>query len=194
MGLKNSKTGWGWPARLLHWSIAGLILFMLGVGFYMVEIIGDDLIQRYQLTQTHKSWGFVVFSLALIRVVWRLVNPTPAMPAGMSRLERAAAHGAHLALYVLMIALPVTGWLMASASPLNDAGAYPMQVKNMVFGLFELPDPIAPGDKALSDRLADLHAYLALAMAVLLSIHAAAAIRHQFFKRDGLIRRMILGR
>jgi len=194
MGLRNTAEGWGWPARLLHWVIAALILFQLGVGVYMVEVIGDDLINRFQLTQTHKSFGFVIFVLALIRIAWRAANPTPHLPAHMSAMERMLAEGAHVALYVLMIALPVSGWLMASASPLNDPGAYPFQVKNMVFGLFELPDPYPEGSKALDEQLKRFHWGLALALGLLLILHAAAALKHQFVDRDGLLRRMILGR
>jgi len=194
MALWNTRESWGWPARLLHWLIAGLILFQLGVGVYMVEVIGGDLINRFQLTQTHKSWGVVIFALALLRLVWRALNPRPALPQGMSSMERMAAEGAHIALYALMIALPLTGWLMASASPLNDPDAYPFQVKNMVFGLFELPDPYQPGDKALSEQIARFHAGLALALGALLAVHTGAALKHQFLDRDGLLRRMIVGR
>ena len=193
MALKNTAEGWGWPARLLHWAMAALILFQLGVGVYMVEVIGDDLINRFQLTQTHKSFGVVVFALALLRILWRAVNPRPTPPA-MPPMQKLAAEGAHIALYVLMIALPLTGWLMASASPLNDPGAYPFQVKNMVFGLFELPDPYPEGSKALSEQLARFHWGLALMLAAILAVHAGAALKHELVDRDGLLRRMVLGR
>lgn len=194
MALMNSAEGWGLLSRLFHWSMALVVLFAFGLGFYMVNVVGDDLIQRFELTQTHKSWGFVVFALVLLRMGWRLVNPTPAMPQGMTRIERAAASGAHVVLYGLMIAIPVTGWLMASASPLNDPDAYPVQVKNMVFGLFELPDPIAPGDKALAETLASVHEILGWVLVALVLIHVGAALKHQFVARDGTLRRMITGR
>jgi cytochrome b561 len=83
---------------------------------------------------------------------------------------------------------------MASASPLNDPGAYPFQVKNMVFGLFELPDPYPEGSKALSEWLARVHFWLAMALTALLGVHVAAALKHQYVDRDGLLRRMIAGR
>lgn len=197
MTLMNTREGWGWPARLMHWAVAAVILFQLGVGFYMVNVIEmtvDGIAERTMLTQTHKSWGFVVFALAVVRVAWRLANRRPDLPRGMGAAERAVSEGVHLALYVLMFALPLTGWLMASASPLNDAGGYMPQIRNMVFGLFELPDPFPVGDKALSDRLAAVHAWAAFGLGVLVALHALAAIKHHVVDRDGVLMRMVLGR
>lgn len=192
----NTETSWGWPSRLLHWAMAVLMIGLLAVGFYMVRVLGnEDLIGRFQLTQTHKSFGFVVFVLALARIAWRWRNPVvPADPAGTQPWERRAAHAAHLALYALTLWLPLTGWLMASASPLNDPGAYPMQVRNMVFGLFAMPDPISPGDRGLEALFKELHLIGALALAALLAAHAGAALKHHFVNRDDVLRRMTLGR
>jgi len=197
MSLWNTREGWGWPARLLHWSIAAIILFQLGVGFYMVnaiEMTVDGIAARTGLTQTHKSWGFVVFVLALVRVGWRLANRRPEPPAGATPLENLLAEGAHLALYALMFALPLSGWLMASSSPLNDAGGYMPQIRNMVFGLFEMPDPYPKGDKALSETFGAVHAYAAFGLAVLLAVHVLAALKHQVVDRDRVLMRMLLGR
>ena len=117
MALYNTSLSWGWLARLLHWLMAIMILGLIGVGLYMVEILGDDsnsLMQRYSLTQTHKSWGFVVFVLALVRVGWRWSNPTPKLE-GQSKLTTTLAHGGHIAIYICIFAIPITGWMMASA-------------------------------------------------------------------------------
>ena len=197
MAIMNTRDAWGWPARLLHWAITAIVLFQLGVGYYMVNLIemtADGITERNILTQTHKSWGFVVFALALVRLLWRALNRRPEAPRHMSGAERAVAEGAHLALYVLMIALPVTGWLMASASPLNDAGGYMPQIRNMVFGLFELPDPFPTGDKALTETLAAVHAWAAYGLAALVGLHALAALKHHLVDRDGVLTRMVLGR
>jgi cytochrome b561 len=194
MKLKNDSESWGWPARALHWTMAVLILFLLGVGFFMTHFV-DNMITRFELAQTHKSFGFVVFALGVVRIVWRVANPlAPAQPVGGKPWEAAAARLTHLALYVLMILMPVSGWLMASASPLNDANAYPAQIRNMVFGLFELPDPIAPGDKALEAAFHAIHFYGALALATLLLLHAGAALKHHLVDRDAVLRRMLWGR
>ena len=189
MSLGNTATAWGWPARLLHWVMAGLILFQLGLGFWMVRII-EDPVAQFPLYQTHKSWGFVVFALALVRVAWRATHPAPALPGDMGALEASVARGAHLALYVLMVTMPLTGWLTASASTLQDR----FGVKNMVFGLFELPDPFRPGSETLEAVFASIHAWSAFAMFVILIGHAGAALRHHFVRRDRVLIRMILGR
>jgi len=189
MGAGNTATTWGWPARLLHWVMAALILFQLGLGFRMVRLVSDVGVQ-FVLYQTHKSWGFVIFTLALVRVLWRATHKPPDFPANTSPLERALAQGAHLALYVLIILQPVTGWLMASASPLQETWG----LKNMVFGWFEMPDPFQPGSKGLESIFKSIHAWAAFAMAVILAGHVAAALRHQFMRQDGVLRRMILGR
>jgi cytochrome b561 len=197
--LKNTETTWGLPTRLLHWTMAALILFMLVVGFYMTEILqnrtAEEVAARFSLTQTHKSFGFVVFALALVRIGWRAANAVhPAPPAAAKPWENAAARAAHVALYVLTLWMPLSGWLMASASPLNDAGAYPVQIRNMVFGLFELPDPIAPGDRGLEAIFGAAHFYGGLALAALLAVHAGAALKHHFLHRDDVLRRITVGR
>lgn len=189
MALRNDSESWGWPARLLHWVMAGLILFMLGLGWYMTGFV-TDIYEQFDLFQTHKSWGFVVFALALVRIAWRLSGRSPDWPAHMPAWERLAARGAHLALYALMLLLPVSGWLMASASELQDLYG----IRNMVFGLFELPDPFVPGDKALEDLFREVHHMAAFAMAVLVAGHVAAALKHHFVNRDSVLRKMIRGR
>lgn len=188
MGLSNTETAWGWPARLLHWLMAALILFMLGLGVWMTEFV-TDMYAQFDLVQIHKSWGFVVFVLALLRILWRWTHRPPA-PVPMPRWQHLAAEGAHRALYVLMIFMPVTGWLMASASELQEMYG----IKNMVFGLFALPDPFVPGDKDLEAIFATLHFWGAVALALLLVAHVAGALKHHFIDRDDTLTRMTLGR
>ncbi|SEA54561.1 cytochrome b [Rubrimonas cliftonensis] len=187
MPLRNTQTLWGWPARALHWAMAFIIAFQLIVGTYMTGV--DDLAARFALTQTHKSWGFVVFALALARVAWRLANPTPTEPAGRP-WEKLAARVSHGALYLLMFLMPVSGWLMASASDLQDMYG----VKNMVFGLFELPDPFVPGDRGLEGVFSSIHTAAAVALAALLAIHAGAALKHHLIDRDDVLTRMTVKR
>jgi len=189
MGLRNTATSWGWPVRLLHWAMAGLILFQLGLGFRMVRIV-SDVAEKFGLYQTHKSWGFVIFALALARISWRLSQTRPDLPDDLTRLDVAAAKGGHRALYVLMVALPLSGWLMASASPLQDQYG----LKNLVFAWFELPDPFQPGSERLEATLKSVHAWAAFGLTVLLSGHVAAALHHHFRRRNAVLRRMTLGR
>ena len=100
----------------------------------------------------------------------------------MPRWQRRAVAASHAALYALMLLLPVTGWLLASASPVQDL----LQMQNLVFGRVALPDPFVPGSDALDRTFRTLHAGAAIALAALLALHAAAALRHQFVDRDGL--------
>lgn len=189
MGLRNTETGWGLPARALHWTMAGLILFMLGLGFYVANFV-PDAYERFALVQVHKSWGFVVFVLAALRIVWRIVNPAPDMPAHMGGLERATAHIGHGLLYVAIVLMPLSGWLMASASDLQEMYG----VRNMVFGLFEMPDPFQPGDRALEAVFSSVHTVCAFVLVAVLAGHVAAALKHHFIDRDNVLRRMIRGR
>lgn len=189
MGFRNTATGWGWPSKLLHWVMAILILGMLVVGTYMTNLeLG---LERFELTQIHKSFGFVVFVLACIRVAWRFFTPAgPPLPETSRPWERIASRFTHAAIYVFMFALPITGWLMASASPFNDPDAY-IYIPNKVFGLFEMPDPITPGDPDLTKTLAKLHLYAGYALAALLLVHIAAALKHHFILRDSVLTRML---
>lgn len=189
MGLRNTTEGWGWLARLLHWAIGGAIIFLLGLGFYTAEFV-TDVFEQFGLVQLHKSWGFTVFVLALLRVVWRLFNPAPPLPASMSSLERAMAHGGHIALYALMFVMPLSGWLMASASELQELYG----VKNMVFGLFEMPDPFVPGDRAIEELFSTIHFWSGILLTAILVGHIGAALQHHFVHKDNVLRRMISGR
>ena len=107
----------------------------------------------------------------------------------MSSIEVLLARGGHLAIYVCLVAMPLSGWLMASASTLQDTYG----IKNMVFGLFELPDPFQPGSAELEQLFRRIHFYIALALSLLLLGHLAAALKHHFFNRDNVLRRMISG-
>ena len=189
MGLRNTSEGWGWLARLFHWGVAGIIIFLLGLGFYTANIV-TDVYEQFGLVQLHKSWGFTVFVLVLLRLIWRAANPTPALPADMPRWEKSVAHFGHLAIYALIIAMPLSGWLMASASELQELYG----IKNKVFGLFEMPDPFVPGSGELEGLFATIHFYCALALTAILAGHIAAALKHHFVEKDNILRRMITGR
>lgn len=189
MTVRNTTESWGLPARLLHWSMAALILFQFGLGVYMTEAV-SDLLERFRLIQIHKSWGFVIFALALARLAWRIVNPTPAMPDGTPRLRARAASISHALLYLLMLALPASGWIMVSAAPVQDL----LGIDNMVFGWFALPDPWSPGVEAIELAAKRTHVVAALALAILLVAHAAAAIWHHLVDRDRVLTRMTFGR
>jgi cytochrome b561 len=168
--------------------MAALIVFQLGFGVWMVRV--PDLLARFTLTQTHKSWGAVVFALALVRVGWRLANRTrPPLPAAMPRWQVQAAEASHGLLYGFMFLMPLSGWIMASASPTQDL----LQMQNMVFGLFALPDPFVPGSATVEAAARAVHEASAVGLTVVLALHVGAALKHQFVDGDGLLGRMLRG-
>ena len=191
MALGNSKTTWGWPARVLHWSMAVLIVGMLSFGFWLTTAFNPGDVAKLWLVQLHKSIGFCVFVLGCLRIIWRTMNPSPELPPATPVLVAFLARIGHLALYVLMLAIPLTGWLAVSSSPYNDPGY--MNIPNEVFGLFAMPDPYPEGSHAISDRFMLAHLYLAMTLMVVLIVHVLAALKHAMIDRDGVLRRMLSG-
>jgi cytochrome b561 len=187
--LRDGQGGWGLVTRGLHWLVAALILLQIGLGVWMTRI-EPDLLRRFALTQTHKSWGVVIFALVAARLAWRLGGGTrPPLPPTMPPWQRVAAPLAHGGLYALMLAMPVAGWVLASASPAQDL----LQIENRVFGGFSLPDPWRPGNAALAGHAATAHTVGALLLAVLVALHTGAALWHQFVIRDGILAGMTFG-
>jgi cytochrome b561 len=186
----NTGASWGWVTRVIHWTMAALIIFQLGLGFYMANFV-EDLFRQFQLTQTHKSWGFVIFVLAVARVVWRLATPRgPGSPAHVPRWQARAASATHGLLYVLILVLPLSGWIYASASPLQDL----LGIENTVFGLFAMPDPWQPGDESIASAARRVHGAGAILLTLILLLHAGAALKHHLVDRDDVLRRMSWGR
>ena len=165
--------------------MAAVILWMLGLGNY-INFFVADIYAAFDLIQIHKSWGFVAFVLVLIRIAWRCVTPTPGLPPGMPRWQRAASRVSHLLLYVLLIVMPVSGWLYASASEVQDL----FGIRNQVFGLFELPDPFQPGSRELAERFGRVHGLASKLLVALVAVHVLAALKHHFVDRDTVLVRM----
>ncbi|WP_346912771.1 cytochrome b [uncultured Roseibium sp.] len=184
--IRNTPGGYGRVAIAFHWSMAVLIIFMLALGLYMHELPQTDP-ATFRLYQLHKSVGFVVLALAVLRLLWRLMNPAPKLPDTMKPWERLAAHAGHIGLYVLMFALPLSGWLMVSASPWN--------IPTILFDVLpipHLPVPEALGPKAEAEAtLKTVHALGAYALIGLLVAHIGAALKHHFIERDETLRRMV---
>lgn len=187
---RDSASGWSLPTRLLHWTMAGLIIHQIWLGVWMTNFV-PDLIDRFRLTQSHKNWGVVLLGLLVVRLFWRSACRwrRPPMPTGMPRWQRQAAAWSHRALYLLLLAMPLSGWILVSASPL----AHMIGLKSKVFGRFVLPDPIGHGSHAIEHAAGGVHIASAIALGVLLAVHVVAALRHQFGARDGVLTRMISG-
>ena len=177
-------------AMTLHWLIAAAVLLNIGLGLYMGDLPRTDPM-KFEIIQLHKSVGLTVLLLSVLRVIWRLMHPVPPLPAGMNPTLKFVARGTHVLLYLLILALPLTGWMMVSTSP--RGGAIPF------FGLFDWPaiGPLAAmalsDKKALVEVFAETHETLAWIMIALVPLHVAGALYHQFVRRDGGLMRMFPG-
>lgn len=179
--LLNTPTRYGSAAIILHWVIAALILGQIVAGLVMVRMSDQRL--AFDLIQWHKSFGFLILALVVFRIGWRLANIDPHFPDDMPSWERQAAKTSHRLLYLLMLALPVSGWVLVSVSVLG--------IPTHAFYLVVIPHlPLIPSDGA--ETLATtVHAWLAYGLTGLIVLHALAALRHHFLLGDSVLKRML---
>jgi cytochrome b561 len=177
MSIKNSTSRWGAIAQLLHWLIVALIIVQVTLG-----AIADDLhgMQKLAMLARHKSFGMTIFALALLRLLWRVGNPTPSLPDTLKPYERWLAHFSHTALYVLLFAMPLSGWLMSSAR------GFPVSW----FSLVQLPD-LVPRNRGLYDAMLETHHDLIWLLAAVVALHVGAALKHHFVLKDDVLKRML---
>ncbi|MFL6621436.1 MAG: cytochrome b [Sulfurifustaceae bacterium] len=180
MALRNTDHSWGALARLMHWAIALLIFTQFALGWMAVSWRLSP--TKLNLYVWHKSIGILILLLVVLRVVWRFVNRTPALPADTPPFERAGAHASHALLYVLMLAMPLSGWVINSAS----------NIPLRVFWLFPLPSIVA-ADKAVEAIAKQVHFSLFIVLAIVVALHIAAALRHHIVKRNDVLTRMLTG-
>jgi len=162
--------------RVLHWLMAALIVAMLFIGVGMVSTVSE---MRTWLIELHKPLGLLIFCLAAVRLSIRLTRAVPALPEDLPAWQRAGAHLSHIALYVLMFALPLVGWAMLSA------GGYPVKL----FGTVLLA-PLVDVDPALYATLRQAHTILALLLFATILAHLGAALFHAWIRRDSVFRSM----
>ncbi len=172
-------------AVALHWAIAILILSQIAGGLYMHNLPNSAAV-KFDLYQLHKSFGLSIFGLTIIRLGWRLAHRPPALPGAMPGWQKLIARLTHWAFYALMVLTPLAGLAMVSASPLN--------VPTLWFGMVEIPHlPFFNGvaDRAaVEDVFQEVHEYLAFSILFLFVLHVAAALKHGFVNRDGVLRSM----
>ena len=166
-------------SRILHWLTAILIFSALFIGFVMVNSTGD----YATLLTVHKVLGVLILIVVVVRIVNRLTHRAPGLPASVSRLERLAIAGSELSLYGLLLAQPLVGWAMVSAS------GTPI----VLFGSLHLP-AIAPVNLTVFGVLRDAHSVLAYLLVVLIAAHIAAVLMHAIALGDGMLRRMTFGK
>ena len=178
-------------AIILHWLIAALILCNLWLG---VTMVGQHGLAKFNNFQLHKSLGITVLVLSVLRLGWRLANPPPPEAPGMAHWEKSASSIVHWAFYVIMIGMPLTGWLAVSVSPTDLP-----TVLYRIGGFDGIPWPhlpIAhglsmPRRKALEDASDAIHVYLSYSAYVLLTVHVLGALKHQIFDPNPVLPRML---
>ncbi|WP_211234546.1 cytochrome b [Solimonas soli] len=166
------------PARLAHWLVALLILVNFCVAWTMVDMKLSP--AKLKLFNYHKWIGVTVFLLAVLRLSWRLYRRPPALPEAMRAWEKRAAEITHRLLYLLLFAIPLSGWLMSSAKGFQT----------VYLGKLPIPDLLGK-NAALGAALTGVHEALTWLLLGLLALHVAAALKHHFIDRDDVLRRML---
>jgi cytochrome b561 len=178
MTIRNTPARWGHVAQFLHWLIVVLITIQVIVGNIAADMpIG---MKKLAMFARHKSVGITILGLAVIRLLWRWANPTPALPTTLKPYERVLAGVTHFGLYLLLFAMPLTGWMMTSAR------GFPASW----FGFFQLPD-FVPKNDALYNAMKETHDTLALALYAIVFLHVVGALKHHFVLKDDVLRRML---
>jgi cytochrome b561 len=177
--MNESAATWPPALRIAHWLSAALVISLLLLGAVMVFAITDSA-RRFELTQIHKSLGIVALILTVVRLCCRLwvVAPKTVQTSGLTRL---AAKASHLTLYLLLLLMPLSGWLMVTSTPIR--------IPITLFGLIDLPFPLPP-NLAAYQTARTTHLLLSIALALMVVVHTGAALVHQLVWRDGTLARM----
>lgn len=162
----------------LHWLIAFAIIGSFSVGLYMVDLPLSP--QKLKIYSWHKWAGVTIFLCVVLRLGWRLLHRPPELPAGVPAWQRSVAAATHVLLYLLMVVVPLSGWLMSSAKGFQTVW----------FGVLPLPDLLTKNAE-LGDLLQQMHKLLNFSMAALVLAHLGAALKHHFIDRDDILARML---
>ena len=178
MTLQNSNERWGRVSQLLHWLIVVLIVVMAYLGLTMTDLPNNP--YKIRLYALHKSIGLSLLALVILRLLWRGYTGAPRPLPGIPAWQERVASLTHFALYVLLLAIPLSGWIF------NSAAGFPMQW----FGVVNLP-ALTGRSTALRELSGTWHELLFWALIVLALVHAAAAIYHHLFQHDATLARML---
>ena len=179
--IRNTEKSWGLVSILFHWTMAALFFSQFALGWYMQGV--RNLLDQYVLYQWHKSFGFLILGLAVLRALWAVTSRRPGYPVEMPASEKTLAHGSHALLYLFLVILPMTGWAIVSTSPLPIATRF--------FGQFVIPS-LPLGISMHSEQIwSSLHGFLAYAAIFLVCVHVLAALRHHLKNKDGVLTRML---
>ncbi len=180
MPLRNTSAQYGSVAQGLHWLVVALLIGAYSLGFYMEDLPVSP--ARVKLFAYQKWLGVTIFAVAVLRLGWRLWSPPPLLPASLPRWETRAAGISHRLLYLLLFAVPLSGWLMSSAKGFQT----------VLFGAWPIPDLLAK-DPPLGAALEATHKALNKLLLGLVLLHVAAALKHHFVDRDAVLARMTPG-
>jgi cytochrome b561 len=177
MSLRSDGRQWGAAAKFFHWVVA---LALIGNGIWGLLMTGmSPSMSKINIYALHKSIGLTVLALFVLRLAWRLYDGAPP-DEPMPRWQRAIAHATHALLYAFILAIPLSGWLF------NSLHGYPLQW----FKLFNLPALAARNDD-LSHLAGEVHEWLYYLLLLVLVGHVGGALKHHFFDRDNVLRRML---
>ena len=177
--LRNEEGRIGLATRALHWTMAAGILATFPIGFWIANAVPSLAIIKW--FGIHKTIGITLLALALLRLAWHRVSPPPAPLPGSPPWADRLARATHRGIYVLLLLVPLAGWVASSASGLDT----------VVFGRWTVP-AIAPAVPAVEEAAFAIHRAAAYALAFLVALHVAGALRRAA-KGDGTLRRMIRG-
>ena len=176
---RNTGNRYGLAARLLHWSVAVLILGLVWLGWYMVDLTYYDAWYNDSLAW-HKALGMVALVLGVVKIAWTVHSRPPAYVESLKRWERAAATAVHHVFYAMMVLIPLTGYLVSTS---EGEGID-------LWGWFTVPAVVVAGE-GMRDLAIEAHYWCAYGTLAIAAGHAAAALKHQFLDRDGTLRRML---
>jgi cytochrome b561 len=192
--LRNTRNHWGLITRGLHWLMAAMILVQVPLGFLMVDAYdawlagqGDTAVVM-RLSRAHNTIGFLILILVLLRLSWRLGNPSPGLPGALLAWQRFFARATHIALYALLLVFPLSGWAALSAYE----GEFPI----FFFGrddVFRIVPQATGGSPFNSDLFGEIHESCWKIGAVILLLHVSAALWHEYIRHDGALSRMWRG-
>lgn len=168
-------------SRILHWLMSLLIFGLLGLGIYMADFLPSDATNKFQIYDLHKSFGVMVLILVFIRIFNRFLHPAPTLPQGLPAIEKFASHVAHILLYVLMLVIPLSGYLMSNS--------YGFAVH---FFTIEMPNLISTNPQ-IGRIFAKTHKFAAYGLIATIGLHVGGALKHRFFDKpeNDVLKRML---
>ena len=177
--LRNSADDYGLVSKTLHWIIVLMMLVLIWLGWYMVDLSYFDRWYNTALI-SHRSLGMLIATLAVVMLAWRLYSRPPRLVPGTRPWERITAHTTHVLLYLVLFAVPLTGYLISTSSGSSVS----------VFGWLDVPALVSVDDR-IRDLVIDVHYYLAYGSCLLIGLHLTGALKHELIDRDRTLRRML---